>query len=628
MADRWRQEAVRRRIITPAPAMVRWRWADGEMAATRSDVTMPPTPGAGPMPLRSLKGPEAAVLGSGVVGRLHDELYARLPHGRLVVVGEPGAGKTGAMILLLLAALDYRASLLPDQRERVPVPVWLTMGRWNPTAISLRTWAAETMNRDHPALLAAEYGPDSAEELLSGGRVALFLDGLDEMPQAIRAQAMRRINDEAQGLRIVLTSRTAEFRHALQDSRLHNTAVVELRPVRPAAAAAYLLNEQAGRARERWEQLGVYLKHHPNSAVARALDNPLALSAARDVYATQDPIALAEAARFPTVQTIHKHLLNQLLFAAYPDEDQRRHASHWLTWIARQMGTTRDLPWWEIPGWVAPWKLCLVLGSAGGAFFGLAVGVITARIAGLAAGLSVGAVAGTVFGLGGGLAMPYRGFQRWPRSFVPRWPRPRELRPVMDLGLGIGLAIGLIIWAAAGLAVWLGAQLAPWSGPALIFALAAGFVFGLAIGLGLGFGFLCTIPVAASPAATAASTYRADRRTSIIAGLVIGGIAGVMAGLVFGFIAGIVAGLDAGLVAMLLTVQVPIVKLTEMILSFQERNRVNFRWLLEDALNRQLLRQAGTVYQFRHAALQDYLASMDSPQQSRLRRGSPSTGNE
>jgi len=612
MADRWRLEAVRRRIITPAPAMVRWRWADGDMAAPRLDVTAFAAPGAGPAPFPSLSAPKAEVLGSGVVGRLHDELYARLPHGRLVMIGDPGAGKTGAMILLLLAALNYRASLPADQRKRVPVPVWLTMGRWDPAVISLRTWAAETMNRDHPALRAPEYGPDSAEELLHGGRVALFLDGLDEMPQAIRAQAVRRINDEAQGLRIVLTSRTVEFRHTLQDGTLHNTAVVELRPVRPAAAAAYLLNEQAGPARERWEQLGIYLRHHPDSAVARALDNPLALSAARDAYATQDPIALADTARFPTVQAISEHLLNQLVFAAYPDEGQRRHATRWLTWVARQMGTTRDLPWWEIPGWVAPWKLCLVLGATSGALFGLAVGVIATRIAGLTAGLSAGAVAGAVFGLGGGLAMPYRGILRWPRSFVPRWPRLRELPPVMGLGFGVGLEIGLIIWAATGLAVSLGAQLAPRSGPGLIFALAAGFVFGLAIGLGLGFGFLCTIPVTASPSATAVSTYRADRRTSIIAGLVIGGIAGVMVGLVFGLIAGIVAGLDAGLLAMLITVQVPIVKLTEMILSFQEHSMVNFRRLLEDALNRQLLRQAGTVYQFRHAALQDHLAAMDS----------------
>jgi hypothetical protein len=34
-----------------------------------------------------------------VVTRLHDEVYARLPYGRLVLIGGPGSGKTGAMIL-------------------------------------------------------------------------------------------------------------------------------------------------------------------------------------------------------------------------------------------------------------------------------------------------------------------------------------------------------------------------------------------------------------------------------------------------------------------------------------------------------------------------------------------------
>jgi hypothetical protein len=50
------------------------------------------------------------VLGSGLVTRLHDRVYARLRHGRLVVVGGPGAGKTAAMILLLLEALGHRGA--------------------------------------------------------------------------------------------------------------------------------------------------------------------------------------------------------------------------------------------------------------------------------------------------------------------------------------------------------------------------------------------------------------------------------------------------------------------------------------------------------------------------------------
>ena len=161
-------------------------------------MTTQPVPGTGPLPLPDLGGP-GELLGSGVVTRLHNEVYARLPYGRLVLVGGPGAGKTGAMILLLLAVLASRGSLTGDQRARVPVPVWLTLGGWNPAATTLQEWAVLTMNRDHPFLRAPDYGPDAAGELLRGGRVALFLDGLDEMPEGMRAQALGRIDDQARG---------------------------------------------------------------------------------------------------------------------------------------------------------------------------------------------------------------------------------------------------------------------------------------------------------------------------------------------------------------------------------------------------------------------------------------------
>ena len=72
------------------------------------------------------------MLNSGLVTRLHDEVYARLHHGRLVLIGDPGAGKTGAMILLLLEALRYRQRMPETARTDVPVPVWLTLGSWDP----------------------------------------------------------------------------------------------------------------------------------------------------------------------------------------------------------------------------------------------------------------------------------------------------------------------------------------------------------------------------------------------------------------------------------------------------------------------------------------------------------------
>jgi hypothetical protein len=42
---------------------------------------------------------------------------------------------------------------------------------------------------------------------------------------------------------------------------------------------------------------------------------------------------------------------------------------------------------------------------------------------------------------------------------------------------------------------------------------------------------------------------------------------------------------------------------------FLQGRRVRFMPLLETALERQVLRQAGAVYQFRHADLQDRLAA-------------------
>lgn len=45
---------------------------------------------------------------------------------------------------------------------------------------------------------------------------------------------------------------------------------------------------------------------------------------------------------------------------------------------------------------------------------------------------------------------------------------------------------------------------------------------------------------------------------------------------------------------------------------FQEAARESFQRFPKDAFDRKLLRQAGKVYQFRHAALQDHLAMKDS----------------
>jgi hypothetical protein len=126
---------------------------------------------------------------------------------------------------------------------------------------------------------------------------------------------------------------------------------------------------------------------------------------------------------------------------------------------------------------------------------------------------------------------------------------------------------------------------------------------------------LWATPIAGSPSATAAGSYRSDRRASMIRGFAVGIAAGFIPGLILGLVGGwsgvLVVGFATfavGFLAGLASGQVPMVRLVELVLACQGRGRVHFLHLVEDAFDRQVLRQAGTVYQFRHATLQDRLA--------------------
>jgi uncharacterized membrane protein YphA (DoxX/SURF4 family) len=69
----------------------------------------------------------------------------------------------------------------------------------------------------------------------------------------------------------------------------------------------------------------------------------------------------------------------------------------------------------------------------------------------------------------------------------------------------------------------------------------------------------------------------------------------------------IVIGLVTWFIAWLGAGQVPLINLTQLIL-WPRHGYVSFERLLKEALDHQLLRQAGAVYQFRHAAFQAHLA--------------------
>jgi hypothetical protein len=127
----WRREAHERRLL-PDPIPIRWSLSNLAVAGPVAAAVGAPQerPAFAPLPGQA-RISEADLRAGGRRRELH-QLYAGLASGRIVVIGAPGAGKSGAAILLLLDALAHRDELSVPQRSRVPVPVLFTAHGWDP----------------------------------------------------------------------------------------------------------------------------------------------------------------------------------------------------------------------------------------------------------------------------------------------------------------------------------------------------------------------------------------------------------------------------------------------------------------------------------------------------------------
>ena len=76
----WSQQLVQRGIQTPVPVGVSWAWAANDVALPRRNLVTSGSLSTDPKPLLPKSGAGGAdqILDSGLVTRLHDDLYARL----------------------------------------------------------------------------------------------------------------------------------------------------------------------------------------------------------------------------------------------------------------------------------------------------------------------------------------------------------------------------------------------------------------------------------------------------------------------------------------------------------------------------------------------------------------------
>ncbi|MFI7408718.1 NACHT domain-containing protein [Streptomyces sp. NPDC049627] len=312
-------------------------------------------PGAHRIDLTFTHRPEPANNASGAhaQGSLIDivSYYQNLRPARLVITGEPGAGKTLLAVELILGLLTH-----PDRNQADMVPVRLSLASWD-TSRPLPDWLTDQV---HERFRGRGISRADARQLVQGHHILPVLDGLDEMDtattpvgrrRALRAlQELNSYQDPTGNAPIVLTCRTTQYAElAALDVRMREAARIELSPVTPAQATAYLAARSTNAAR--WTAVLDNLTAASGGPLALGLGTPWRLNLAATAYEERHPDTFAylrnpaDLLSLASPAAVRDHLLALFLPAAthqhptcpgrYPPDATHR----WLAALATHLAT-------------------------------------------------------------------------------------------------------------------------------------------------------------------------------------------------------------------------------------------------------------------------------------------------
>jgi hypothetical protein len=234
---------------------------------------------------------------------------------RLVLLGEPGAGKT----LLLLEIVRQSREVLGDSR---PVLIRVNASQWRTTA-TFNDFFVETVSRERGI------APDVVTRLLERRSIIPLLDGLDELDPEESGAPLRglaivaRLNkaEYPADAPLIVTCRSSYFR-LLEQKQLENedeqivglagAGALELEPLDADRISNYLEHNLRSEARARWRAvLGALDVSEPNVVSILALPWRLALafSAYRnrgepDVLISREGNTAVEAGLLPQFFTV------------------------------------------------------------------------------------------------------------------------------------------------------------------------------------------------------------------------------------------------------------------------------------------------------------------------------------
>jgi hypothetical protein len=147
---------------------------------------------------------------------------------------------------------------------------------WDPENQPVQDWLTIRLGQTYPQL-ASRDGALKAALLLATSKIAVILDGLDEIPEELRPIALRVLSQQT-AFRLVILTRLDEMVAAAAKSHLEGAAAVELQDIDAATAAEYLTRVQLDPPPPGWSDLTDLLRDAPDAPVAKALNTPLTLT--------------------------------------------------------------------------------------------------------------------------------------------------------------------------------------------------------------------------------------------------------------------------------------------------------------------------------------------------------------
>ncbi|EAW35262.1 NACHT domain-containing protein [Lyngbya sp. PCC 8106] len=251
--------------------------------------------------------------------------FNRMGEGRtLLILGEPGAGKT-TVLLKLTRDLIARTSDNLNQ----PIPVVFNLSSWAKKQQKIADWLVDE--------LQSNYGVSKSlgKAWVKDQQLLLLLDGLDEVRAKHREACVEAINEFMQnyGLtEMVVCSRIKDYQ-ALSN-RLQVRGAICVQPLTSKHINQYL--DEAG------EQLqGVKTLLQQDTAMQEMMKSPLTLSIVSMAY---KDISVENLQQFGSIEERRRHL-----FETYIEQMFQRHGramrmkytpektKHWIGWLATRM---------------------------------------------------------------------------------------------------------------------------------------------------------------------------------------------------------------------------------------------------------------------------------------------------